>query len=61
MSGLEERLREGDGRVLIVETSSLDEYAAMRAFYSDQAFAKEAQIRGFYAEGEDKIVFWKHL
>jgi len=44
-----------------VETSSLDEYAAMRAFYSDQAFAKEAQIRGFYAEGEDKIVFWKHL
>jgi ribosomal protein S18 acetylase RimI-like enzyme len=61
VSRLEQQLREGSGRVLIVETSSLDHYAATRAFYADQSFAKEAQIRSFYAEGEDKIVSWKHL
>jgi ribosomal protein S18 acetylase RimI-like enzyme len=61
VSRLEEELRAGGGRVLVVETSSLDGYAATRAFYAGQSFAREAQIRDFYAEGEHKIVFWKHL
>ena len=58
---LEDRARVQDGRVLIVETSSLDEYAGTRAFYAGQSFTEEARIRDFYAEGEDKILFWKHL
>lgn len=58
---LEDRLRSQGGRVLIVETSSLDDYADTRAFYAAQAFSEEARIRAFYAEGEDKILFWKHL
>lgn len=55
------RLRGQGGRVLIVETSSLAEFAATRAFYDDQGFSREAQIRDFYAAGEDKLIFWKRL
>lgn len=48
-------------RVLIVETSSLDEYDRARAFYRKNAFDEEARIRDFYGPGDDKIVFWKAL
>ena len=49
------------GRILIVETSSLAEFAATRAFYRGLGFACEATIRDFYAQGEDKVVFWKSI
>ena len=58
---LEAELAARGGRVLIVETSSLDDYVATRAFYERQNFVAEAEIRHFYAEGENKIVFWKRL
>jgi ribosomal protein S18 acetylase RimI-like enzyme len=58
---LEERLRRQGARLLIVETSSLDDFAGTRAFYASQSFLEEARVRHFYAEGEDKILFWKHL
>jgi len=61
VAGLEDVLRRGGGRLLIVETSSLDDYAGTRAFYAVQAFTQEARIRDFYADGEDKIIFWKRL
>jgi ribosomal protein S18 acetylase RimI-like enzyme len=58
---LEERLRRQGARLLIVETSSLDDFAGTRAFYVSQSFLEEARVRDFYAEGEDKVLFWKHL
>lgn len=61
VEGLEDRLRSRGGRVLLVETSSFDEFAGTRAFYAGQHFSEEARIRDFYTEGEDKILFWKHL
>lgn len=61
VADLMERLRAISGRVLIVETSALGEYAATRAFYEGQNFSEEACIRDFYASGEDKVVCWKAL
>ncbi|MEO7062079.1 MAG: hypothetical protein ABI083_20370 [Lapillicoccus sp.] len=48
-------------RVLIVETSSTDDYTASRRFYAREGFDREACIREFYGPGDDKIVFWKSL
>ncbi|MBX9858170.1 MAG: GNAT family N-acetyltransferase [Sphingomonas sp.] len=61
VAALIDRLKAQGNRVLIVETSSLDDYAGTRAFYAGQDFAQEARIRDFYQAGEDKIVFWKQL
>ncbi len=61
VSAVKEQLAGKGGRLLIVETSSLDEYEGVRAFYRAQAFTHEATIRDFYAEREHKLVFWKKL
>jgi GNAT superfamily N-acetyltransferase len=46
---------------LIVETSSLDQYAQARSFYAKKGFDEEARIRDFYGPGDNKVVFWKSL
>ncbi|MEM1134469.1 MAG: GNAT family N-acetyltransferase [Bacteroidota bacterium] len=61
ISYLEELLCEQGARILIVETSALPEFTLTRAFYDKLHFEKEAVIRDFYQEGEDKVVFWKKL
>ena len=51
----------GDAQVLIVETSSTDQYALTREFYPKHGFAQEARIRRFYGPDDHKVVFWKLL
>jgi ribosomal protein S18 acetylase RimI-like enzyme len=48
-------------RVLIVETSSTDQYARTRTFYRNRGYGEEARIRQFYGPADDKVVFWKSL
>lgn len=56
------RARGSDGaRVLIVETSSTDQYARTRDFYRQHGYDEEARIREFYGPDDHKIVFWKSL
>jgi ribosomal protein S18 acetylase RimI-like enzyme len=61
VTAVEQAVCELGARVLLVETSSLPEYKRTRSFYDQLGYGREAVIREFYAEGEDKIVFWKHL
>ncbi len=61
---IEEQLRaagEHHARVLIVETSSNEQYARTRSFYRALGFDEEARIRQFYGPVDDKVVFWKAL
>jgi ribosomal protein S18 acetylase RimI-like enzyme len=61
---IEEHLRdrgEDVARVLIVETSSTEQYARTRAFYRRLGYDEEARIRQFYGPTDDKVVFWKSL
>jgi ribosomal protein S18 acetylase RimI-like enzyme len=48
-------------RILIVETSSLEDFARTRKFYIELGFVEEARIRRYYGDGNDKIVFYKAL
>ena len=48
-------------RVLVIETSSTDQYARTRSFYGRHGYAEEARIRQFYGPADDKVVFWKSL
>lgn len=61
MAYIENLLREKGIRILIVETSSLPEFELTRKFYDNLGYIREAVIREFYQEGEDKVVFWKKL
>lgn len=61
MKHIENHLAERDQRVLIVETSGTDALARTRAFYQQCQYDQESRIRDFYADGDDKITFWKAL
>lgn len=61
MAYIENFLRENGNRILLVETSSLPEFELTRKFYDELGYKREAVIREFYQEGEDKVVFWKKL
>lgn len=61
MRFIENLLRESGQRVLLVETSGLPEYELTRKFYDQCNYKREAVVRDFYQEGEDKVIFWKKL
>lgn len=61
VSHVERVLTEQGTRLLIVETSSLDEFAAARAFYDKCNFHQEARIKNFFTDGDDKIIYTKPL
>lgn len=61
MTHVEELLLQQGARVLLVETSGLAEFELTREFYDKCQYHREAVIRDFYQEGEDKVVFWKKL
>jgi ribosomal protein S18 acetylase RimI-like enzyme len=48
-------------RILLVETSGLESFEYVRAFYRRSGYNEEARIREFYKTGDDKIIFRKAL
>ena len=58
---IEQLLKQKDGRILIVETSSDDAQIGARNFYKKIGYTQAAVIKDFWKDGEDKIVFWKKL
>ncbi len=61
MKHVESLLKSNGQRLLLVETSDLEEFSSTRKFYQDIGYVKEAHIREFYDNGEGKVVFWKNL
>jgi len=61
LAATEEAIRKLGGRLLVVETSGLPGYEPTRAFYLATGYTLEATLKDFYSEGDDLIIFTKHL
>ena len=57
----EDDIRKKNGRVLFIETSSLPHYDLTRRFYLKQGYEVTGQLRDYYADGDDMVVFRKRL
>jgi ribosomal protein S18 acetylase RimI-like enzyme len=58
---VEQQLRRDGGRLLLIETSSKDDYGATQAFYLRCGYRELARIPAFYRPGDDKLVYGKYL
>ena len=58
---VEQQLTIQGGRLLLVETSGLDNFELTRRFYRKNGYDEEARIREYYQEGNDKVIFRKKL
>jgi ribosomal protein S18 acetylase RimI-like enzyme len=57
----EQRLRARGARLLVVETSSRDDYLPTRQFYLARGYGEAARVRDFYAPADDRIVYTKRF
>jgi ribosomal protein S18 acetylase RimI-like enzyme len=49
------------GRLLVAETSGRPDYEPTRRFYQKHGFTRAATIPGYYAPGDDLVVYTKDL
>ena len=57
----ETKIRERNGRLVVIETSSGEKYAPARALYERTGYAALARIGDFYRPGEDLLIYCKYL
>jgi ribosomal protein S18 acetylase RimI-like enzyme len=58
---VEGRLRVESCRLVMVETSSRADYAPTRGFYENRGYTRAATIPGYYAPGDDLVIYTKDL
>jgi ribosomal protein S18 acetylase RimI-like enzyme len=58
---VEDDIRNAQGRLLLIETSSLPHYQLTRRFYLKHNYEQTAILRDYYADGDDMVVFRKHF
>jgi ribosomal protein S18 acetylase RimI-like enzyme len=61
MAEVERQLEQRRARLVVVETSSREEYAPTRRFYDKRGYHEAARLRDFYALGDDRVVLSKRL
>jgi GNAT superfamily N-acetyltransferase len=57
----EELIRQAGGRQVYIETSNRHHYAPTRGFYLRCGYHQAALLTDFYAPGDDKVIYAKHL
>ena len=57
----ERRLAADGCRLVVVETSSRADYAPTRSFYEARGFTRAGTISGYYAPGDDLVIYTKDL
>jgi ribosomal protein S18 acetylase RimI-like enzyme len=61
MAFTEDRIKESQGRLVLVETSGRPDYAKTRRFYNSLEYTEAARVADFYALGDDKLILEKRL
>jgi len=61
LRAVEEDIARRHGRLLIIETSSSQEYEKTRQFYLKNNYPLAETIKDFYRPGEDRVTFIKRL
>lgn len=58
---VENEVRQRQGRMLLIETSSKDSYGPTLRFYERSGYDEISRIKDFYRIEDDKVVFCKRL
>lgn len=49
------------GRLIIIETSSLDKYIPTHRFYLASGYNQDGVVKDFYDDGDDLVIYSKHI
>jgi ribosomal protein S18 acetylase RimI-like enzyme len=58
---VEDDIQRQQGRLLLIETSSLPHYDPTRRFYLKHGYERAAVLADYYADGDDMVVFRKRF
>ena len=58
---VEEAIRSENGRLLLLETSSLPSYELTRRFYVKNGYTVVSELTDYYADGHHKVTYGKRL
>lgn len=61
MAEVERQLQSRRARLIVIETSSREDYAPTRQFYQRRGYHETARLRDFYAPGDDRVVLTKRV
>ncbi len=61
MRHVEDDVLKRNGRLLLIETTSMPHSELTRKFYRKQGYAVAGTIKDFYADGDDKVIYRKRL
>jgi len=61
LAHVERTMQADGGRLIVVETSSREDYAPTRAFYAARGYTRAAVLPGYYAPGDDLVIYLKDL
>jgi GNAT superfamily N-acetyltransferase len=61
LSSAEKNIRDNQGSLILIETSSKPGYERTRCFYKSRGYEIICRIADFYAPGDDKVIFQKRL
>lgn len=61
MVHVEDQVRQRNGRMICLETSSQGSYQRTRKFYDQAGYLEESRIRDFYKPSDDRITYVKRF
>ena len=61
LKAAEQNIRDSEGRLVIIETSSVPDYEKTRNFYLNHDYEIMARIPDFYAPGDGKLILQKRF